>query len=388
LARAALLAGRPLRRVVVKLGSATVTDRALGLRLPAIRALAVQVGRLRAERGIDVAVVTSGAIAAGTRKMGLHGRPRTVALKQAAAAVGQTTLMRAYERAFERLGIAVGQILLTHDDFQDRVRYLNARNTMETLLSRGIVPIVNENDTVATEEIRLGDNDRLAALVCLMLRADLLVLLTDSEGVYTKDPRRHRDARLIPFLPRIDEELLRAAGGGAGATGTGGMASKLRAAREVASSGVPVVIASGLSKSALVDALAGRETGTFVAPEQARRTRSRKLWIAYARHPEGTITVDEGARRVLVERGKSLLPAGIVSVSGAFRAGDTVSLCDRKGRVFARGIASWSSEQVERGKGRRSGELRDLLEKGLPPEVIHRDNLTILPPAHGGESPR
>src|SRR5574341_1064779 len=250
--RAAVLTSRRIRRIVVKLGSGTLTDETRGLRETTIRALAAQVSAIREERGIDIVVVTSGAIAAGRRKLGMAGRPRTVALKQAAAAVGQTTLMRAYERAFEARGGMVGQLLLTHDDFQDRTGYLNARNTLETLLSRGIVPIINENDTVAIEEIRLGDNDQLAALVAQMIGADLLVLLTDSAGVYTKDPHRHPDARLIPSLPRIGDEVLREAGGHrAESAGTGGMASKLQAARQVSLSGIPVVIATGLSRRSL-----------------------------------------------------------------------------------------------------------------------------------------
>src|SRR5512134_1174423 len=232
--RAAFLRSRKIRRIIVKLGSGTLTDASLGLREPTIRALAAQVSKIRDSRGAEVVVVTSGAIAAGRKKLGMVDRPRTVALKQAAAAVGQTTLMRAYERAFEKRGLKVGQLLLTHEDFGVRKRYVNARNTLEALLSRGIVPIINENDTVATEEIRLGDNDQLAALVTQMIGADLLVLLTDSGGLYTKDPNRHADARLIPLLSRIDDAALRAAGGQRdGGVGTGGMASKLLAARQV-----------------------------------------------------------------------------------------------------------------------------------------------------------
>ena len=206
-----LLTGK-IRRIVVKLGSGTVTDEFLGLRETTIRGLAAQVTRLWEARGVQVVVVTSGAIAAGRRKLGMADKPRTVALKQAAAAVGQTTLMRAYERAFEKRGRKVGQLLLTHEDFESRERYVNARNTLETLLSRGIVPIINENDTVATEEIRLGDNDHLASLVTQLVGADLLLLLTDSDGLYTKDPHRFPDARLIPVVARIDDDILRAAG--------------------------------------------------------------------------------------------------------------------------------------------------------------------------------
>ncbi|MGE5189751.1 MAG: glutamate 5-kinase [Gemmatimonadota bacterium] len=383
--RREILLSRKVRRVVIKLGSGTVTDPSRGLREATIRGLAAQVAGLREARGIEVVVVTSGAVAAGRRKLGMADKPRTVALKQAAAAVGQTTLMRAYERAFERRGRKVGQLLLTHEDFESRERYVNARNTIETLLSRGIVPIINENDTVATEEIRLGDNDHLASLVTQLVGADLLLLLTDSDGLYTKDPHRFPDARLIPVVARVDDDMLRAAGGlRSRSVGTGGMASKLSAARLVSAWGTPVVIASGLSRRTITDVLAGRAVGTIVLPAGPGKGRSRKMWIAYARHPHGTIVVDDGARKVLLERGKSLLPAGIVGVTGKFGRGDAVSIGDRKGRVFARGIAAWSHEQVERGKGKKTAEIRAILGEDVPPEVVHRDDLTIL---RGGGHP-
>lgn len=381
--RASRLPVRSIRRVVVKLGSFTLADAEKGLRLPTIRAIAAQVAEAWDRRGIRFVVVTSGAIAAGRKKLGIREKPRTVVLKQAAAAVGQTTLMQAYERAFERRGRQVGQLLLTHEDFESRERYVNAKNTIEALLSRGIVPIINENDTVATQEIRLGDNDHLAALVTQMVGADLLVLLTDRNGVYDRDPLRHRDARLLPVIEEITEERIRMAGGRPGrGVGTGGMGSKLWSARLVSDSGIPVVIASGLSRTSLSRILSGKPVGTLVLPGGGERTNRRKMWIAYARHPHGSILVDDGAVTVLREKGKSLLPAGIVEVRGPFRAGDAVSIRDRSGREIARGISGWSSEQIDAGKGRKSAELRNLLGASLPPEVVHRDNLTILP-RHG-----
>ncbi len=377
--RSSVLGSRNIRRIIVKLGSGTLTDGSLGLRSSTIRSLASQVAEIRRSRGIETVVVTSGAIAAGRKKLGMADRPRTIALKQAAAAVGQTTLMRAYERAFEKPGLMVGQLLLTHEDFESRERYLNAKNTLEALLARGIVPIINENDTVATEEIRLGDNDHLAALVSQLMGADLLILLTDSGGLYTKDPHRHPDARRIPIVPEIGEDLIRSAGGArSGSVGLGGMGSKLFAARLVSEWGTPVVIAGGLPGGVILDILEGKDAGTLILPRGAAKTRSRKLWIAHARHPQGTITVDDGAKKVLLEGGKSLLPAGIVGCTGNFRSGDAVSIGDRKGRIFARGIASWSGEQVEKGKGRKSAEVRGILGEGIPSEVVHRDNLTIL----------
>lgn len=376
-----------VRKVVVKLGSGTVTDPGAGLRLPTIRALAAQLSNALAADGVSFVVVTSGAIAAGREKLGMAERPRTVSLKQAAAAVGQTSLMRAYERAFEKRGRHVAQLLLTHDDFESRERYVNARNTLLALLARGIVPIVNENDTVATEEIGLGDNDHLATLVTQMIGADLLILLTDSDGLQTKDPHRHPDARRIPVVENLDDaSVLAAVGRRVSSTGTGGMASKLRAARVLSASGIPVVIASGLSRRSILDILGGRDTGTLILPRRTGKLRSRKMWIAYAMNAHGTILVDGGARKVLMEGGKSLLPAGVTGARGRFRPGDAVSIADRRGRVFARGIARWSSEQVARGKGKRSAEVRTLLGAETPAEVVHRDDLTILPPSGTPES--
>lgn len=376
-----------VRRVVVKIGSGTVTDPVAGLRMSTIRALAAQMTAALSADGVSFVVVTSGAIAAGREKLGMAERPRTISLKQAAAAVGQTSLMRAYERAFEKRGRHVGQLLLTHEDFESRERYVNARNTLLALLSRGIVPIVNENDTVATEEIRLGDNDHLATLVTQMIGADLLILLTDSDGLQTKDPHRHPDARRIPVVENLDDESVRTAvGRRVSSAGTGGMASKLRAARVLSASGIPVVIASGLSRRSILDILGGKDTGTLILPRRTGKLRSRKMWIAYAMSAHGTIVVDDGARKVLLEGGKSLLPAGVTGVRGRFRPGDAVSIADRRGRVFARGIARWSVEQVDRGKGKRSAEIRTLLGAETPAEVVHRDDLTILPQPGAPES--
>ncbi len=369
-----------VRRVVVKLGSGTVTHPEKGLREPTIRALAAQLSSVWSESGVSFVVVTSGAIAAGRKKLGMAERPRTVALKQAAAAVGQTSLMRAYERAFEKRGRHVAQLLLTHEDFEDRERYVNARNTLLALLARGIVPIVNENDTVATEEIRLGGNDHLATLVTQMIGADLLILLTDSDGLQTKDPHRHPDARRIPVVENLDDaSVLAAVGRRISSAGTGGMSSKLRAAGVLTASGIPVVIASGLSRRSILDILGGKDTGTLILPRRTGKLRSRKMWIAYAMNAHGTVLVDDGARKVLMDGGKSLLPAGVTGSRGRFRPGDAVSIADRRGRVFARGIARWSSEQVDRGKGKRSAEVRALLGPETPAEVVHRDDLTILP---------
>lgn len=384
-ARRAGLSFPGIRRIVIKLGSGTVTDPEEGLRESTIRALAAQVSACWTEAGISSIVVTSGAVAAGRKKLGMVKRPKTVALKQAAAAVGQTTLMRAYERAFEKHGMHVAQLLLTHDDFEKRERYVNAQNTLTTLLSRGIVPIINENDTVATEEIRLegderGANDHLAALVTQMTCADLLIMLTDSDGLFTKDPNRFPDARRIPLVENPDDESVRnAIGLGTSSAGTGGMSSKIHAARVLSASGIPVVIASGLGPRPILDALEGKDAGTLILPRNTGKLSTRKMWIAYAQHAHGTVLVDDGARKVLLEGGKSLLPAGVTGVRGDFVPGEMVSIADQKGRVFARGIARWSSGQVDRCRGKRTDEVRGILGEGTPAVVVHRDDLTILP---------
>jgi glutamate 5-kinase len=374
-----LLTGDAIHRVVIKLGSSTLTHPRRGLREEVIGEIAEQVATLVESRSLSVIVVSSGAISSGRKVLGLTGRP-SLAQKQAAAAVGQPVLMEAWSRALGRRGLRTGQVLLTHEDFADRRRYLNAKNTFETLLASGIVPIVNENDTVATAEIRLGDNDHLAALVAHLVGADLLVLMTDLDGLFTADPHRDPDAVRIPVLDRVDDAALgRAQGTRAGSPGTGGMSSKLQAARLASSLGVPVVITQGDLERRLEDVLAGEDVGTFVIPAAGVRPSGRKLWIAAAGRLRGTLTVDEGAARVLREDGRSLLPAGITAVSGDFRPGDVVAILDPEGQVVARGVSGWPADEVARAMGRRTADLGDLSERGLSPEVVHRDDLTLLP---------
>ena len=369
-----------IRRIVVKLGSGTVSDPNKGINETTIRALAKQLSFIWSEFRIAPVVVTSGAIAAGKKKLGMKDRPRTVPLKQAAAAVGQTALMRAYEQAFRKYDRLVGQLLLTHEDFENRERYVNAQNTLCTLLAHGVVPIINENDTVATQEIRLGDNDHLATLVTQMLGAELLILLTVSDGLFTKDPSRHPDARRISVVKNLDDESIRqAVEKSVSSVGVGGMESKLKAAAVLSSSGIPVVIASGLSRRPVLDALEGKDAGTLILPRNMGKLSTRKKWIAYARKLHGTILVDEGARKVLLEKGKSLLPAGVTGVQGDFVQGEVVSIADENGRVFARGIVRWSVEQVKRGMGLHTDEVRGLLGPDMTAEIVHRDDLTILP---------
>lgn len=377
-ARKRVLDPQRVRRVVVKLGSSVLTHPRRGLREEVIGALAEQVATLSERYGMQFVVVSSGAIASGRKALGLVGK-LDLAHKQAAAAVGQTALMEAYERAFGRRGKRVGQLLLTHADFDARDRYLNARHTLGALLELGVVPVINENDTVATQEIRLGDNDQLAALVTLLTDADLLVLLTETDGLFSADPHVDPAAVRLPVIEADSRPEARVDGARAGSVGTGGMASKLQAARLVAACGVPVAITCGHGEQPLEDLFAGLDLGTVVLPTVGDRASSRKLWIGHARRVEGTLTVDEGARKALREGGRSLLPAGIVKAEGEFDAGDVVAIAGLDGVPFARGISSWTSAEVAGGLGRKSAEVRAVLGDEIDPEVVHRDNLTLLP---------
>ncbi|TBR21096.1 glutamate 5-kinase [bacterium] len=361
----------PYRRIVVKLGSGVLSGGGDGLHAPTLRRLAAELAAAR-EGGREVVVVSSGAILAGKGRLGISGKP-SVELKQAAAAVGQSRLMRAWEGAFARRRITVGQVLLTGDDLRDRGRYLNARNTLLTLLRLGAVPIVNENDTVAVEEIKFGDNDGLSALVAGLVDADLLVLLTDQDGLYTGDPRRSPQAELVS---RVAPGARPEGAGGAGAHGTGGMASKVAAARQAAAGGIPAVIASGVKPGTLAAVLAGEPAGTTFAPVE-RPLAKRRQWLAFASHPKGRITVDAGARAALTERGKSLLASGVKGVSGSFDAGDAVSLVEAS-HEFARGLCNFSARDLERVKGLKTSQIEGVLGHKPSDEVVHRDNMAVL----------
>jgi len=365
------------RRVVLKLGSAVLTA-ADGLNLPLIQRLVGELGSLiSGER--EFILVSSGAIAAGCRKLGLATRPSGIPQQQAVAAAGQSALMQTYEEAFAQFGLKVAQILLTHDDLEARSRFLNARNTLFTLLQWRVVPIINENDTVVTDELKFGDNDNLAALVCNLVGADLLVLLTDIDGLYDQDPRDHPDARLVPLVETFDAALEKAAGTRAGALGRGGMGSKLQAAKKAAAAGLPTLIANGLTPGILEKIFAGTEVGTLFLP-QGQKLKSRQYWLAYNVTPQGAVLVDQGAFDALTRHHKSLLPAGIVEVFGAFGKGAPVQLVDPDGHPFAMGLTNYSAREINRIKGRQSQEIAQALggPKGYD-EVIHRDNLVIFP---------
>jgi glutamate 5-kinase len=358
---------RDARRVVVKIGSRLIAESPVGR--PA--ALADQIAALRGA-GRQIVVVSSGAIALGIRRLRWASRPTELAGLQAAAAVGQSRLMAHWEAAFAVHDVAVGQVLLTHDDLGDRRRFLSARRTLRALLDHGAVPVINENDTVATEEIKFGDNDQLAALVCNLISADLLIILTDVEGV-----RDERGVRM-PVVVDIERQAAPVAGGSAGdGVGSGGMASKVSSARIVTRTGVPAVVAPGRQPDVLAQVLAAADVGTLFVPGPGVLS-SRKHWIAYGAKPSGQVTIDDGAVRALVDHRRSLLPPGVVRVTGSFDVGDTVSVMTSAGRELARGLCAYAAAELERIRGKHTAEVTALLGEQAPTEVIHRDDLVLL----------
>jgi glutamate 5-kinase len=342
-----------------------------------------RIGALAAEiaavaKGRQVVLVTSGAIVTGMARLGLAARPRSIPDKQAAAAVGQSALMWQYEIAFKRHGLAVGQVLLTAQDIADRARYLNARNTLLTLLRLDVVPIVNENDTVAVEEIKVGDNDNLSALVASLIDADLLVLLTDVDGLYTEDPARHAGARKLDTVDAVTEDLTRLVWDHGGGGSVGGMATKLQAAQKAAAAGVPMIITSGRTAGVLRRAVEGEPVGTYFVPK-ADRLGARKRWIAFAVPPQGRLTVDAGAIEALTQRGKSLLPSGVREVEGDFASGAVVAVvAEVDGKEFARGLVNFDAGELRKLRGAKTREIEERLGYKSFDEVIHRDNLVIL----------
>ncbi len=363
-----------VKRVVVKVGSNVLTEDN-GLNLKAIRSITRQIGKL-IQGGLEVLLVSSGAMASGIKKIGLGARPDELPKRQAVAAVGQAGLMMEYEKAFARQHLKVAQILLTSEDLSNRKRYLNARNTLNTLLAWGVVPIINENDTVWIEEIKLGDNDNLAAMITLLMDADVLINLTDIDGLFSRDPRVHPDAELIRTVTRINQEIERYAGDIPGALGTGGMISKIHAARKVNSAGVPMIIAKGDKPNVLLKLFSGKQLGTFFIPRKQRLT-SRKCWIAYSLKPRGVIQIDDGAARAILQNGKSLLPSGIIEVISDFGVGAPVKFKDRGDQTLGIGLVNYSSADIDRIKGLKSSRIKQVLGHKSYDEVIHRDNLAI-----------
>ncbi len=365
-----------VKRVVVKVGSMVLADRERGLSEVVFRQIAADVAEIK-KMGIQAVIVSSGAVAAGMKKLGIRVYPDDIPHKQAAAAVGQSSLMWLYEKYFSIYGEKVAQILLTSDDLSNRKRFLNARNTLFCLLRYGIIPIINENDSVAIDEIKFGDNDFLSALIINLAEADLLVLLSHVDGLYNKDPQKHSNAELIPLVEEITPDLKRGLDVTVGEFGTGGMVSKIEAAERVSRLGIPTIIANGTKEGILQGILKGDKVGTLIMPH-SQRISMRKHWIVTAFKPKAMIVVDNGAKKAIIERGKSLLPSGISEVSGRFNQGEVVGCIGLDGEEFARGIVNYDSEEVEKIKGLNTSEIEKRLGYKFYDEVIHRDNLVIL----------
>lgn len=367
---------RTTRRWIVKIGSALLTRDGAGLDRAALADWAGQMARLR-KQGIEIVLVSSGAVAEGMSRMGWKQKPKALFEKQAAAAIGQMSLIHAYEVNFQEHGYLAAQVLLTHDDLANRRRYLNARNTLRTLVELGTIPVINENDTVAAEEIRLGDNDTLGALVANLVEAELLVILTDQQGLYDKDPRKFTDAQLISSGRANDERFLEFAGGAGTAIGSGGMRTKVLAARRAATSGCATVIASGREANVLERLYAGEDLGSLLLPDQAPLV-ARKQWIASQLQSRGQLWLDAGAAQAIQRTGGSLLPVGVVKVEGEFGRGEVVSCMSPEGKLLAKGLVNYNSDEAERIKRRPSREIEGILGYIDAPELIHRDNLVLL----------
>lgn len=363
------------RRIVVKIGTGVVTDAIGRFDGPTFDRITADLGAAKASR--EIVVVSSGAVALGVERLGRAGRPEDIPGKQAAAAVGQSRLMARYDAALGAQGIPVAQVLLTHDDLSSRRRYLNARRTIERLLGDGVLPVINENDTVAVEELKFGDNDALAALVVGLVGADALIILSDVAGLYSADPRHDPEAALVPEVERVTPEIERLCGGAGTRVGTGGMLSKVRAAKRAAEAGAAAIVALGKRPGVLAAALSGEAVGTFFMAAERRLTGLRRF-LSHAARPRGELRVDDGARRAIADSGKSLLPAGVRAVRGAFGAGDPVDIADLKGRTFARGVAGYSAAEIHQIMGRKTAEIERVLGYKSLDEVVHRDEMVLL----------
>ena len=364
------------KRWVVKVGSALLTADGAGLDEKLVNSLVDQIGKLR-ELGVEVVMVSSGAVAEGMKRLGWSERPRELHELQAAAAVGQMGLVQAYESKFQKYGLHTAQILLTHDDLASRQRYLNARGTIRALLEHKVVPIVNENDTVVTDEIRFGDNDTLAAMVANLVEADVLVILTDQQGLFDKDPRKNSDAKLISKANAGDEELEKMASGGGGKLGRGGMLTKVKAAAKAANSGAITAIAYGREEGALLQLFNGDEIGSVLIPRDEPLA-ARKQWLANHLKVCGSLTIDSGAVEVLQNSGKSLLPVGVIGVRGRFSRGDVVACVDENGVEVARGLVNYPADEATKITNTPSDKIESILGYLAEEEIIHRDNMVLI----------
>jgi len=366
------------KRLVVKIGSSILSQHGTGLDSEKFHQLADQVAAL-VKKKYQVVMVSSGAIAAGMHRLGFDRKPSDIPQKQAIAAVGQTALMHEYEKAFARHGLFAGQILLTREDLSNRHRYLNARHAIAALLHLGIIPIVNENDTVAVHEIKFGDNDNLSALVTNVAEADLLIILTDIDAVYDADPRVKKDAKRLSLIENLDSDLKRGASGTLRAGSTGGMMTKLEAAEKATHFGVATLIVDGNEPNILERALAGEDVGTLILPKQgSNRLSAKEHWLAYTLRPSGTLHVDAGAKEALLKKGKSLLPSGIVACEGKFLEGEALDISVKGEKPFARGLTSYSSEEIHKIQGKKTSEIEKILGYKYFDEVIHRDDMVLL----------
>jgi glutamate 5-kinase len=365
-----------VKRVVIKIGSSLLTKGGQGLDKSAIAAWVSQMVGLK-HRSIDVVLVSSGSVAEGMSRLGLKVRPKTLHELQAAAAVGQMGLVRVFDDNFQQHGLHAAQVLLTHDDLTDRQRYLNARSTLLTLLKFGVVPVINENDTVATEEIRFGDNDTLAALVANLVEADLLIILTDQKGLYTGDPGVYPDAELIPQISVNDSRLEKMAGESRSGLGRGGMYTKVKAARLASRSGAATVVAPGVFDNVITQVISGEQIGTHFLPDIEPLV-ARKRWLAGQLQVKGTLVLDAGAVKVLKSNGKSLLAVGVKSVSGKFERGELVSCVDENGLEIARGLINYGKTDADLIAGKSSAEFEKILGYADDSELIHRDNMVLM----------
>jgi glutamate 5-kinase len=365
-----------VKRIVVKVGSSILASVEKGLHYEVFSHLSKEISDLK-RQGYEIVLVSSGAIAAGMEKLGYKTRPQDITQKQATAAVGQTRLMNIYEGYFSRYQQMVAQVLLTHDDLSHRRRFLNARNTLLTLLELGIIPIINENDTVVVDEIKFGDNDNLSALITNLIGADLLLVLTDIEGLCDSDPKVNPHARCVPLVEDIDMDMEGIVGETTSQMSVGGMISKIQAARKASRFGIPTVVAQGTREGVLRQILKGKEVGTLILPK-GEALSSRKHWIAFNPKPKGDVIVDDGAKKAIVQKGKSLLPSGVTKVRGAFGRGDLVTCVGPRGKEFARGLVNYSASELERIKGLRSSQIEASLGYKYCDEVIHRDDLVVL----------
>jgi len=365
------------KRIVIKVGTSTITYANGKRNFSQIDRLAREISDLQ-NQGKEMILVTSGAVAVGVDRMGLPGKPKTIPGKQAAAAVGQGVLMHTYEKFFADYGQIVAQVLITKTEAIDRHRYTNTRNTFMELMRQRVIPIVNENDVVALDELKIGDNDNMSALVAGIVDADLVIILSDVDGLYTANPQTHPDAVIVPEVVEITPEIEASAGGVGSARGTGGMATKIQAAKAATSSGIHLVIASGTEKNAITRVLQGEELGTlFVSREN--RLQFRKRWLAFGAKIAGSIVVDDGCAKAIRKAGGcSILPAGVFAVQGEFLPGSTVSVIDKDAHELARGLVHYSSAELEQIKGCNSGEIANILGHKNFDEVIHRDDLVIL----------